>query len=131
MSKAEFCETCGIALKGRQRRYCSVNCKNKSLQSYEAQQERGLQRKLEMVQAMGGKCSKCGYAENLAAFHFHHVDPPQKGFALDLRAISNRTMDAVQVEADKCVILCANCHAELHNPRLNMVDLLRRVMGRK
>src|SRR5690349_19728298 len=112
MGKLEYCETCGKVLTGRQRRFCSAQCKNKSLQSYEAQQERGLQRKLELVQMKGGRCSKCGYSKNLAAFHFHHKDPAEKEFALDLRAMSNRTMEAVQMEADKCIILCANCHAE-------------------
>jgi len=93
-----------------------------------AQQQRGLERKLELVQGMGGKCSLCGYSENLAASHFHHKDPTKKEFALDLRAISNRKIDAVQVEVDKCILLCANCHAEYHNPRLKLSDLLKQIL---
>jgi len=126
MEKAARCEICGVMLSGRQRRYCSNKCKNQSLQSYLAQQESGLQRKIEIVLNMGGRCSRCGYADNLSAFHFHHLDPSKKGFRLDLRAISNRKIDAVLREVDKCILLCANCHAEHHNPRLGMPDLLKK-----
>lgn len=47
---------------------------------------------------------------------FHHVDPASKHFQLDLRSLSNRRWSSVAEEATKCVLLCANCHAELHNP---------------
>lgn len=131
MSKNTRCEICGTTLTGRQIRFCSEKCKNRSNQSYQAQQERGVQRKLEIIQSMGGKCSRCGYADNLAAFHFHHVDPSQKGFRLDLRAISNRTIDAVLLEVDKCILLCADCHAETHNPHLSMNAILEKFAKRQ
>jgi hypothetical protein len=65
----------------------------------------------------------CGYEKNLAAFSFHHIDPSRKQFALDMRALSNRTMDAVMAEVAKCSLVCANCHAELHHPNLNLSEL--------
>lgn len=130
MEKPNHCEICGAELKGRQRRFCSPNCKNRALQSYHAQQERGVHRKIEIVRNMGGKCSRCGYSGNLSAFHFHHLDPSKKNFRLDLRAISNRKIEAVQLEVDKCILLCANCHAETHNPRLNMGALLKKFAKR-
>ena len=100
--------------------FCSVTCKNKKHQSYKAQQDRGLARKIQLIQSMGGACSLCGYKNNLAAFNFHHADPQCKRFKLDMRALSNRTWDAVLQEADKCSLVCANCHAELHNPHLEL-----------
>lgn len=130
MEPSDHCEQCGKKLQGRQRRYCSTACKNHSLQSYLLQQERGLKRKIEIVESLGGKCSRCGYADNLAAFHFHHRDPKVKSFRLDLRAISNRKIEAVLLEVDKCILLCANCHAEYHNPRLNMKELRKRIAKR-
>jgi hypothetical protein len=33
--------------------------------------------------------------------------------------LSNRSLDEIHREAEKCVILCANCHAELHHPRFD------------
>jgi transposase-like protein len=65
-----------------------------------------------LVMESGGACSRCGYAGSLAALHFHHVDPATKGFALASRGVA-RALDVARLEAQKCVLLCANCHAEV------------------
>ena len=118
MNKFSNCIVCKAKLKGRQTKYCSISCKTKILQSYPAQKKRGLLRKLEVLDSLGGKCSVCGYSKNVAALTFHHVK--QKGFKLDMRSISNRTLKAIQTEAQRCTLLCQNCHAEIHNPSLNL-----------
>ena len=63
-----------------------------------------------------GGCEKCGYNKNDAAQEFHHLDSKTKSFQLDLRSLSNRKWLAIAEEAKKCILLCSNCHAELHNP---------------
>ena len=63
-----------------------------------------------------GGCEKCGYSKNYAALEFHHLDPETKSFQLDLRSLSNRKWLAITEEAKKCILLCSNCDAELHNP---------------
>ena len=90
-------------------------------QSYPAQKKRGLKRKLYFVQKLGGKCSQCGYATNLAALAFHHING--KEFQLDVRSLSNRKFAPVLDEVAKCVLLCHNCHAETHNPSLDLAKL--------
>jgi transposase len=65
-----------------------------------------------LVAEAGGKCALCGYARHPAALQFHHVDPASKSFGLGVRGIS-RSIDKLREEASKCVLLCANCHAEL------------------
>ena len=77
-------------------------------------------RKIELIVACGGKCNRCGYARNLAALAWHHLDPALKGFNLDVRSLSNRNRDAIDDEIRKCILLCANCHAEIHFPDLDM-----------
>jgi hypothetical protein len=72
----------------------------------------------------GGQCSICGYRTNLAALVFHHLNASQKDFKPDMRSLSNRRFDSVSAEIEKCTLLCANCHAEIHNPRLNLDELL-------
>jgi predicted nucleic acid-binding Zn ribbon protein len=116
------CTVCGTPLRGRQQKYCSKACKNRALQSYSAQKKRGLARKLLLVKALGGQCSVCGYDRNLAALVFHHSESG-KDFKLDMRSLSNRTWDKVLAEAEKCVLLCRNCHAELHNAHLDLAHL--------
>jgi hypothetical protein len=94
------------------------------LQSYQAQKRRGLARKLELVRSAGGKCSICGYHKNLAALVFHHTGSTSKDFKLDMRSLSNRKLEPVLKEIEKCILVCANCHAELHNPHLDLGLLL-------
>ena len=121
------CLNCGKRLIGRQTKYCSRACKNtflnQQLQSYQAQQDRGRSRKLELIKIMGGECERCGYGKNYAALEFHHVEPNKKEFQLDLRCLSNRKWEVILLEADKCRLLCSNCHAEEHNPDCYMNGL--------
>ena len=120
MKKIITCKTCGKPLKGKQTKFCSSSCKNNSLQSYKAQQARGLKRKKLIVKNFGGCCSICGYSKNLSALTFHHINPKKKTFQLDLRSLSNRKQSSIDTEIRKCILVCNNCHAELHNPRHNL-----------
>lgn len=86
--------------------------------SYEAQKKRGLERKIYFINQLGGCCSKCGYKHNIAALEFHHVNPEEKEFQIDMRKLSNTSMDKLQKEINKCILLCANCHREEHNNEL-------------
>jgi len=65
-----------------------------------------------LVAEAGGACALCGYGRHLAALQFHHVDPSTKSFGLGVRGIT-RSLEKLRQEAAKCVLLCANCHAEL------------------
>ena len=121
---SNVCIVCGNALQGRQTRFCSVACKNDYHQGYETQKRRGLTRKLELVKAKGGRCSICGYQKNLSALAFHHLDSAAKDFKLDMRSLSNRKLQPVQKEFGKVILVCHNCHAELHNPHLDLGSLL-------
>lgn len=68
--------------------------------------------KLRAVAYKGGACQECGYSKCPAALQFHHLDPKKKDFGLG----GGRTRSWVKVkpELDKTVMLCSNCHHELH-----------------
>ena len=70
--------------------------------------------------ARGGKCEKCSYDKNIAALQFHHRNPEDKSFTLDARTIECKSDEEVIEEFNKCDLLCANCHMELHHPELIM-----------
>lgn len=76
----------------------------------------GRRRKLKRVllEEAGGACAICGYDRCVAALHFHHLDPSAKSFGLALSGVT-RSLDAARAEASKCVVLCANCHAEVES----------------
>ena len=82
-----------------------------------------MKRKLVLLQEAGACCKYCGYSRNLAALTWHHVDQRKKSFSLDLRSLSNRSEQEVRQEVAKCILLCANCHAETHFPLLDMDKL--------
>jgi len=65
-----------------------------------------------LVAEAGGRCALCGYSRHSAALQFHHLDPATKSFGLGVRGIT-RSIEELRAEAAKCVLLCANCHAEL------------------
>jgi len=60
----------------------------------------------------GAKCQRCGYDKCPSALEFHHIDPDTKKFGI--RDGQTRALKKMLEEADKCVLLCANCHRELH-----------------
>jgi 5-methylcytosine-specific restriction endonuclease McrA len=66
------------------------------------------------IQYKGGKCVICGYKKSKNTLTFHHINPKEKSFGLSSRGIT-RAWSKVQKELDKCILLCANCHAEVHD----------------
>jgi len=117
-SQPAYCAICGLPLCGLQTKYCGPYCHSKANNnlSYAAQQERGILRKKTLVALMGGKCHYCGYGKNFSALCFHHQNPQDKSFGLDLRRRSNTKWEAILQEAKKCILVCQNCHSEIHNP---------------
>ena len=108
-----ICSTCKIQLnednaykKGKRlQSYCKP-CMNKIFQ------DRWKQRKLDAIQYKGGKCQVCGYSKYYGALEFHHRNPEEKEFAWQkMRLVSK---DRLTAELDKCDLLCANCHREVH-----------------
>jgi len=58
-------------------------------------------------------CEICGYSKNLAALHFHHINPQEKEFEVSSNMC--RKWEKIETEIKKCILVCANCHIELHN----------------
>ncbi len=68
--------------------------------------------KATLVAEAGGACRMCGYSRSPVALQFHHVDPATKAFSLSDEGVT-RSLARARAEAAKCVLLCANCHAEV------------------
>jgi hypothetical protein len=116
------CRVCGASLGGRQTKFCSRRCKNASTNNKHQNcvaQQRGRERRLLLIQGKGGRCERCGYERNHAALAFRHLDPSAKSFPIDLRSCSNTSWDALLEESRKCLLLCLNCHSEIHNPEFS------------
>jgi transposase-like protein len=70
--------------------------------------------KTTLVQEAGGACVICGYSRAIHALEFHHLDPEQKRLALSAQGVTY-SLDVLRAEAQKCVLLCANCHREVEH----------------
>lgn len=68
--------------------------------------------KEDAVKYKGGKCEKCGYNKCIDAFDFHHRTPSEKEF--EWRLMRRKSKDIMYKELDKCSLVCANCHREIH-----------------
>lgn len=66
------------------------------------------------VEYKGGECSICGYNKCKNALEFHHTDPAKKEFGLSKSGLT-RSWERVKNEIEKCILICANCHRELHD----------------
>ena len=65
-----------------------------------------------LVAEAGGRCALCGYDRCHAALELHHLDPASKSFGIAGKGFT-RSIDQLRAEASKCILLCANCHAEV------------------
>lgn len=68
--------------------------------------------KQKLVDYKGGKCSICGYNKCVRNLHFHHIDPRQKEFSITAQT---KSFDRIKAETDKCILVCSNCHGEIHD----------------
>jgi DNA-binding transcriptional ArsR family regulator len=86
--------------------YCKICTSKQSLD-----RQRAL--KQQAVDYKGGCCEKCGYSKYNGALEFHHLDPSKKDF--NIGALKNYTFSSkIKEELDKCILVCANCHREIH-----------------
>jgi 5-methylcytosine-specific restriction endonuclease McrA len=61
----------------------------------------------------GGKCQVCGYNKSIEALCFHHINPDEKSFGIGSKG-SSIAWKKLKNEIDKCILLCQNCHCEIH-----------------
>lgn len=75
--------------------------------------------KLAAIKLLGGICIDCGWQGNQAAFQFHHTGHDKKDFTIG--NVANKKWEIIKKELDKCVLLCANCHAIRHSSKSDEV----------
>lgn len=65
------------------------------------------------IKYKGGKCEKCGYNKCNGALDFHHLNPLEKDFSISSTG-TTKSFERIKKELDKCILVCANCHREIH-----------------
>lgn len=56
------------------------------------------------------KCFICGYDKCKTALEFHHVD--EKAHAIS--RLMTAAQEVIDREIERCIVVCANCHREIH-----------------
>lgn len=69
------------------------------------------------VERFGGKCQQCGYNKSLNSLDFHHINPNEKEYSIS--KMMDWSNDRIEKEIVKCILVCKNCHGEIHDDEYN------------
>ena len=69
--------------------------------------------KIKCVEYKGEKCQICSYNKYVGALEFHHLNPSEKDFSISNVKLYSFS-DTIKKELDKCILVCSNCHREIH-----------------
>lgn len=83
--------------------------------------------RLKSIEYLGGKCIVCGYSRYEGALEFHHLADVKKEFGISQNGLT-RSWERIKKELNKCMLVCANCHREIHG---NKLQLSKRKFGLK
>lgn len=112
LSSRRFCTGCSPFGAHNSSRRPLLDPRTRRLQSWaDYSRRRRPQVKAQLLVERGGKCEDCGYDAFSGALEFHHLDPRTKSFALGGFLGS---IERARREADKCSLVCANCHRVRH-----------------
>ena len=75
--------------------------------------QRRFNRLVALVGRLGGKCLDCAKVYPVEVYDFHHRDPKTKRLTIG-QSIVDVSLEVLEREADKCDLLCANCHRVRH-----------------
>lgn len=106
------CQSCGrIYEYDRRRGHTKLECNSCKANRWASRPDR-IALKHRLIELCGGACQICGYSRHSGALGFHHLDPATKAFTI--AGSHTRAWDVLVEEVRKCVLLCENCHREVH-----------------
>jgi hypothetical protein len=116
--KCKGCEARFEKVPPSRREYCTLNCRKRFCDRNRRRSRPKdvvswrKRTKAKAIAYKGGKCQRCGYGVCIRALKFHHLDPAQKIFGI---SGATKAWDKIKIELDKCVLVCGNCHDEIHS----------------
>lgn len=94
-----FCKICKNPFKHKTRNRVCTSCRKRN-------------KKEAIVKEFGGCCSVCGYDKCLEVLSFHHKDKNKK--EKNIARLWHNSNKSLRKELEKCQLVCANCHGEIH-----------------
>jgi hypothetical protein len=120
-----FCEVCDKEISHLNNQKICGNCKTthrKYDNKYYYVRDYRKRIKQKAVDYKGGNCSICGYSKCNRSLDFHHLEPENKSFAISSNL--NRKWEDLKRELDKCILVCRNCHGEIHDNLIGINEYL-------
>lgn len=84
----------------------------------DSRREKRHEKKIKALAHKGNECQVCGYRRCVSSLCFHHLDPSKKSFKLGGSGLDH-SWKKLKKELDKCMLLCHNCHSEIHAGLIN------------
>jgi len=113
-----ICTICGKVFKTYRShaKFCSKKCRRRgdtgrNQRIINATKKKRKKLKELSIEYKGGKCVICGYNRCHRALKFHHIDPAVKDFEVSR---AGKSWASIKSELDKCILVCGNCHDEIH-----------------
>ena len=97
--------------------------KNKAKKYNKKRKIKEIEMKMNLIKIFGSKCKKCGYNKNMAALDFHHI------FTKEKNIYRRKQWKDILKNIKNYLLICSNCHKELHNPNLNIRIKKRNILG--
>ncbi len=69
--------------------------------------------------SMFGWCSLCNYNRYIPNIVFHHIYGANKSYKISSDRIFQKSFTDAIIELSKCIIVCRNCHGEIHEGMIN------------
>lgn len=111
--KFVICRNCGNSISHEMRAsgvtLCSDNCRSKRKKELDVIIRKKLFEEFREIKCKYG-CCLCGYKKYGGSLDFHHKDPKEKDKRIDPKNWQNQ-----KNEISKCILVCKNCHYELHH----------------
>ena len=108
-----ICKSCGEEREYKTRDLKCSTCRSKEVR------RRNKKKALELFES---KCCKCGYDKCFSALEFHHKDEEKK--EVNLSTIWLSSWKKIEKELQKCILVCANCHRELHEGLIEEEEIM-------
>jgi hypothetical protein len=101
------CKVCGSKFKAKtwNHKYCSKECFESTRPKVKSTPD--------IFNIGKDVCSICGYNKYIECLEWHHLIEGDKLFQLSGHT-GKRTVEEIEDEKKKCVVLCCNCHQEIH-----------------
>lgn len=102
-------------------RYCKLCHKERNKEHYKAnsvpykKRAKHRQKKLSVLWSEYKSNLKCEICDESRSWclDFHHIDPGAKEGNLS-KMVKNNSRISLELELSKCIVVCRNCHADIH-----------------